>query len=116
MRKHPISDTDSKRPAGNYDPVQRADGETHSFNTAWLKNGESLTLFQRIGFTIFSLAFFGIGIGLVKFLLLEIRDSDLIFTLIFGASSVFFILFGGLGLRNVLRFGDAEDARHKRSN
>lgn len=116
MRKHPNSDSDSERAAGNYDPLQRAATETHSFNTSWLKNGESLTVFQRIGFTVFSLAFFGMGIGLVQFFLLEIRDSDLIFTLIFGASSLFFILFGVLGLRNVLRFGNAEKARNKRSN
>src|ERR1700758_354176 len=113
MRRHSRSNSDSERAAGNYDPLQRAKAETHSFNTAWLKNGESLTLFQRIGFTIFSLAFFGIGLGLAKFSQLQFRDSDLTFTLIFGASGLFFLLFGGLGLRNVLRFENT-NARNKR--
>jgi hypothetical protein len=115
MRTHSTSNSDSERSAGSYDPLQRAATETHSFNKVWLKNGESLTLFQRIGFTIFSLAFFGIGLGLAKFSLLQFRDSDLTFTLIFGASSLFFLLFGGLGLRNILQFENTHP-RNKRSD
>ena len=90
MLKRHTSDGNSGHGAGNYDPLQRAENETRSFNTAWLKNGESLTLFQRIGFMVFSLAFFGIGLGLIKFAVLEFRDSDLTFTLIFGVSTCSF--------------------------
>ena len=113
MRRYSMSNKFGESASKSYDPLQRAEIESPSFNAAWLKNGESLTLFQRAGFTFFSLVFLGIGLGLTKFSLLEFRESDLTFTLIFGAGSLFFILFGVLGLRNVLRFGNGENTRHK---
>ena len=37
-----------------YDPLQTAHSQSGTFNQSWLKNGESLTLLQRIGYTVLS--------------------------------------------------------------
>ena len=70
---------------------------------AWFRNGESLNSLQRAGYTVFSLLFVGIGLYLSRFALIFAREGDFM-TLIFGACSLGFLVFGGLGLRNVLRF------------
>ena len=102
--------------ADGYDPLQRADLETRSFNTAWLKNGEQLTILQRTGFAMFSLVFLGMGLYLLRFSLLFIRAGDIVFSLIFSGATALCLLFGVLGLRNVLRFGSSKNAGHDRSN
>jgi hypothetical protein len=90
-----------------YDPLQAANRQTHSFNRSWLKDGESMTLTQRIGHTLFSLLYFGIGLYLLQPMMIDLRSSgamSLVFTALFGVASLFFLVFGILGLRNVLRF------------
>lgn len=90
-----------------HDPLQAAESQSSSFNTLWLKNGESMTLIQRIGYTIFSLLFFGSGLYLCQPTMIELRGEDamsLCFALIFALASLFFLVVGVLGLRNVLRF------------
>jgi hypothetical protein len=90
-----------------YDPLQAAERQTHSFNRSWLKNGESMTLTQRLGHTMFSLLYFGIGLYLLQPMMINFRSSgaiSVVFTALFGLASLFFLVFGILGLRNVLRF------------
>jgi hypothetical protein len=50
--------------SGN-DPLQAAKRQTPGFNRLWLKAGASMTLTQRIGYTIFSLAYFACGLYLL---------------------------------------------------
>jgi hypothetical protein len=77
------------------------------FNRSWLKNGESMSLIQRIGYTIFSLLFFGAGLFLCQSAMIELRSGDensQVFAALFALASLFFLVFGILRLRNVLRF------------
>jgi hypothetical protein len=92
------------------DPIRRSRREAHSFNRAWLKNGERLTLVQRTGFAILSLFMLLAGLFAVFNAAADMLDVEtsalgvvwdaclgLIFALVF-------LLPGVLGLRNVLRF------------
>jgi hypothetical protein len=90
-----------------HDPLQTAAGQSDVFNRSWLKNGESMNLVQRIGYTIFSLFFFGAGLFLCQSAMIELRsgiENSLVFAALFALASFFFLVFGVLGLRNVLRF------------
>jgi hypothetical protein len=86
-----------------YDPIRTFWTQSGSFHTAWFKNGESLSILQRAGYTVFSLLFISIGLYLSRFAVMFAREGDFM-TLIFGGCSVGFLVFGVLGLRNVLRF------------
>jgi hypothetical protein len=88
---------------GEYDPLQTARSQSNAFNKSWLKGGESMTLTQRTGHTLFSLIFIGIGLSLCRASIVEMRSGDVMF-LFFAMASLFFLVFGGIGLRNVLRF------------
>ena len=91
-------------PDQQYDPMQAARSQSGRFNRAWLKNGESLNLVQRSGYTILSLLFVGFGLyGLVA-CADSLRDEAWAFVLIFGVSTLFCLVVGIGGLRNVLRF------------
>jgi hypothetical protein len=109
-KRHPDHDGTTESLHGQrsgHDPLQAAAGQSDVFNRSWLKNGESMTLIQRVGYTIFSLFFFGAGLYLCGPTMIELRDGDpgsLFFAVLFGLASLFFLLFGILGLRNVLRF------------
>jgi hypothetical protein len=85
------------------DPIQAVRTQSSSFNAAWLRNGESLSILQRTRFAIISLFFTAIGLYLVRFAVMFARQRDFI-TPIFGGCSVGFLIFGVLGLKNVLRF------------
>lgn len=85
------------------DPIHALWTQSGSFHTAWFKNGESLSNLQRAGYTVFSLLFTAIGLYLSRFAVMFARQGDFM-TLIFGACSLGFLVFGVLGLRNVLRF------------
>jgi hypothetical protein len=90
-----------------HDPLQAAKRQTPGFNRLWLKAGASMTLTQRIGYTIFSLAYFACGLYLLDPLMSNWRSSgadSIVFTVLFGLASLFFLVFGILGLRNVLGF------------
>jgi hypothetical protein len=93
-----------------YDPIQTARSQAPSFNSAWLKNGESLTMVQRIGFTVISLANIAGGLFVLRIVLFMLKSgprtaTDLIFLAGGALVSVFFLILGCLGCRNVLRFG-----------
>jgi hypothetical protein len=88
---------------GEYDPLRTARSQSNAFNRSWLKSGESMTLTQRAGHTLFSLIFIGIGLSLCRASIVEMLSGDVMFPL-FALASLFFLLFGGLGLKNVLRF------------
>lgn len=102
---------DSLHPHGGFDPLQAVRGQTRTFNEAWLKNGSSLSLLQRIGYTIFSLSFTGIGLALLDPAVLCGREGNIVFFFLFAAASLFFGLFGVLGLINVLRFERQESLK-----
>ena len=89
------------------DPVQTAWTQSKVFNTAWLKNGESLSPLQRLGFAIISLFFVASGLYLARFAVMFAREWDFM-VVIFGPVCLGFLFFGVLGLRNVLRFDRRE--------
>lgn len=86
-----------------YDPIRALWTQSGAFHTAWFKNGESLSTFQRAGYTLFSLLFVAIGLYLSRFAVMFAREGDFM-VLIFAGCSLGFFVFGLLGLRNVLRF------------
>lgn len=93
---------EATRYRGN-DPLQASWSQSRTVNTAWLKNGESLSILQRIGFTLFSLLFVAIGLYLIRWSVVFLTGGDFML-LIFVPASFGFLFFGVLGLRNVLRF------------
>jgi hypothetical protein len=99
-----------RKPANHdrgYDPIRALWTQSGAFHSAWLKNGESLSILQRTGYTVFSLLFVAIGLYVSQSAVLSAREGDftgLIFGVIFGACSLGFLIFGVLGLRNILRF------------
>ena len=89
------------------DPIHALWTETGVFHTAWFKNGESLSTLQRVGYTVLSLLFLVIALYLSRDAVMFAREGDfmgVIFTVIFGGSSLGFLVASLLGLRNVLRF------------
>lgn len=86
-----------------HDLIKLARSQSSNFNIAWLKGGARLSNSQRVGFLIFSLFFVLIGITF----LMNCRDSfyehDFLWGMIWGMVAVFFLTFGGLGLRNLFR-------------
>jgi hypothetical protein len=87
----------------HHDPLQSIREEAPSFNRSWLKNGESMPLVQRVGFALISLMSVLVGVWLVSGAIESFREGEGFF-IFFALSSVVFMLFGALGLRNVLRF------------
>src|SRR5271156_4546134 len=84
-----------------YDPLQAAKRQAPDFNRLWLKAGGAMTLRQRIGYTIFSLAFFACGLFLLNPVMINLRSSGAdakVFAVLFGLASLFFLVFGALGL------------------
>ncbi len=103
------SQKDRKRAATRrrYDPIQALWSQSRTFHTAWLRNGESLNTLQRTGYTVFSLLFVAMGLYLSRFAVMFLRQGDFMIV-IFGPVSLGFLVFGVLGLRNILRFGQDE--------
>jgi len=96
------------------DPTQALWTQSGVFHTAWFKNGESLSSLQRAGYTVLSLLFFGIALYLSRDAVMFAREGDfmgVIFTVIFGGSSLGFLVASLLGLRNVLRFKRGESRK-----
>jgi hypothetical protein len=97
----------------SYDPLQTARSQARGFNTAWLKNGESLTMAQRIGFTVVSLANIAGGLFVAREVIISSASAsslglpDLFFLVCGAVVSLFFLFVGFLGVRNVLRFKPA---------
>jgi hypothetical protein len=91
----------------SYDPLANVRNEVPTFNKAWFKNGESMPLVQRVGFTIFSLMSCLVGAWLINGSVIEFREHDVI-GVFFVIGSVIFLIPGILGLRNVLRFRSKE--------
>jgi hypothetical protein len=100
------------------DPIRRSRREAFSFNVAWLKHGERLTLAQRIGFTILSLFFVLAGVYALTLIAADMVANglvllgnlwDLCLATIFA---LIFLIPGILGLRNVLRFPKDEHSWH----
>jgi hypothetical protein len=96
-----------------YDPLQTAHSQSGTFNQSWLKNGESLTLLQRTGYTLLSLLFFGFGLFGLEACVDSFREGAWVFVLIFGLAALFCMVLGAGGLRNVLRFEANQDDNHK---
>lgn len=97
----------------SYDPIQAARSQGPGFNVAWLKNGESLTLAQRIGFTVVSLANIAGGLFVAREVVVSsvsassLGLTDLFFLTCGTVVSIFFLFVGFLGVGNVLRFRPA---------
>jgi hypothetical protein len=93
----------------DHDPLLKSRREAPSFNAAWLKNGEKMSMTQRIGFLIVSLSTVGSGLWVVFVAIgflhrMDVLSLDGIFIAVGILIGLFFLTIGILGLRNVLRF------------
>ena len=88
----------------DYDPIARSRREAPTFTYAWMKHGEAMTLTQRIGFTIFSLVFVAGGLTFLSLAILAVKNSEFVGAVGWSLPTLFFLVPGILGLRNVLRF------------
>ena len=93
----------------DHDPLLKSQREAPSFNAAWLKNGEKMSMTQRIGFLIVSLSTVGAGLWVVFVAIsflhrMDVLAPDDIFVAVGILVGLFFLTIGILGLRNVLRF------------
>lgn len=86
------------------DPLEKIRGESSPFNAAWFRHGEKLTLTQRIGFTVFSLAFFGVGSLIATWVVHDLLNGELLGAVGWLLPAIVFLVPGILGLRNVIRF------------
>ena len=91
------------RRGDDHDPLELVKRDAPAFNRAWLKQGESMPLVQRIGFTAISLFSCLVGLYMLRDSVLRFlsEDASFIFSALFSAACLFF---GWLGLANVLRF------------
>src|SRR5579863_4828229 len=87
-----------------HDPLRHANDESLTLAASWLKNGQKLTVIQRIGHSVFSLVFLLCGLLLVDGAGNNFREDDLFMGTLFAVAALFFIGFAAIGLRNVLRF------------
>lgn len=87
-----------------HDPIRASLTRTGSVDRALLKDGERLTLLQRTGCAIISLLFVGFGLFCLRWCAIVFEGGSWIFVLIYGFATIFFLSFGTMGLRNVLRF------------
>jgi hypothetical protein len=95
--------------APNYDPIRKSIRESPNIWAVWLRNGESMTWIQRIGFAVVSLGYFSFGLFIATLAIGSFRDGDLLSLGSVGAvvgvvAGVCLLIVGILGLRNVLRF------------
>jgi hypothetical protein len=88
----------------DHDPITKSRYEPDRFNVAWLKNGEKLSLFQRIGFLVLSLFFLCAGVSFGGAAFNAIREGSVLGACGWTIPTLIFIVPGSLGLRNVLRF------------
>jgi len=102
--------TERLTPPTDLDPIRRSSRESSSFNRAWLREGSQLTWLQRVGFAVFSLLFFGVGLyadatligSLLRTTFVSV-ESALDICLV-ALATIVFLIPGAIGLRNVLRF------------
>jgi hypothetical protein len=71
------------------DPIQAVRTQSSSFNTLWLRNGESLSILQRTGFAIISLLFTAVALFLVCFAVMFARQRDFMTLISEGAALAF---------------------------
>jgi hypothetical protein len=88
----------------DHDPKTKSRYEPDRFNVAWLKNGEKLSSFQRIGFGVLSLFIFVVGVVFGASAFNAIREGHVLGACGWSIPTLIFVIPGGLGLRNVLRF------------
>jgi hypothetical protein len=90
-------------PYQGYDPIAASWKQAPAFNDLWIKNGESQTIVQRIGFSILSLFILGggVGIGFGAFRTFQEEDHGWV---VVALVCIVFIYLGIRGLRNALRF------------
>jgi len=85
------------------DPIRRAWTNSPVLTRVFLKDGELLKPIQRAGIILISLFIVGSGINLFSDAVATFRSGDSGY-LNSGGPAVFLLVFGGLGLRNALRF------------
>jgi hypothetical protein len=90
--------------SSDHNPITKSRYEADRFNVAWLKDGEKLSLFQRIGFGMFSLFFLFAGVFFGALAFNAIRKGDVLSACGWSIPTLIYIIPGSLGLRNVLRF------------
>jgi hypothetical protein len=105
MEEQPRNHAHEPLPSKSYDPLEAARVEAGTFNRLWLKDGRSLSGLQRIGYGIFSTGFIAGGLFCADGSLESWQEGDIVWCFLWGLGTVFMLFLGGLGLRNILRFG-----------
>ena len=88
----------------DHHPITKSRYEPDRFNVAWLRNGERLTLLERIGFTVLSLFILCPGVEFGASALNAIREGHVLGACGWGIATLIFVVPSTLGLRSVLRF------------
>jgi len=99
-----MSDLNKDMHSRSYDPLREVKTDSPALAKAWLKNGYSLTPVQRVGYTIFSFGYIGVGCFTLGASIDGFYTGDIFIPLCFGVAATFFFYFGLRGLKNVLRF------------
>ena len=85
------------------DSLQGARYQPNRFSRAWLKNGESLSANQRIGYAIMSFVYLLMAVCTGSFSWDSYMSNDPLW-LMWALMALFLATFGILGFRNVIRF------------
>ena len=93
----------SHQAEAHHDPLQSIQEQAPTLTRSWLLSGESMSLIQRIGFTIISLNLLLGGFFLLSWAIQFLKAGKGTFIFL-ALPSVALLLFGTIGLRNVLRF------------
>jgi hypothetical protein len=94
----------------DHDPLLKSQREAPSFNATWLKNGEKMSMTQRIGFLIVSLSTVGSGLWVVFVAIgflhrMDVLSPDGIFIAVGILVGLFFLTIGILGLGFIRQTG-----------
>lgn len=103
-----LAEHDSVHGYRGRDPLRKSEKEARTVDWVWLRDGESQTLLQKVGFTIISLLFFGFGLFTLAAAKAFWDSGGWFFCFFLGAIAAFTLFFAILGLRNVLRFPKSE--------
>jgi hypothetical protein len=86
------------------DPIKQVALDSPRLASSWLKDGNNLTTFQRLGHATISIAYICAGVFCAGGAKLNFQDGTVFMALLFSLAALFFVFFGAKGLQNILRF------------
>jgi hypothetical protein len=86
-----------------FDPVKQISTDSPRLAASWLRDGQNLTLLQRVGHGLISLAYIGAGAAATGGAKLNFQEGTIFMALLFSSIAIFFFFFGAKGLQNIFR-------------